>query len=61
MTEIQYTCIETTRLEQLIRAENDANMLKAFIANAHDRYDSIDYGTLKILYTLFIGEKEEEK
>lgn len=54
----KYTAVETTRLEQLIKAENDACMLKAIIATAYKGYETIDRGTLKVLYRMFIGEME---
>ena len=49
-----------TRLEQLIKAESDANMLKAFLADKYENYGSITRGDLELLYTMFIGKKEEE-
>ncbi len=60
MLDTNYTCIETTRLEQLHKAEQDANLLKTVIARAYEKYETIDRDTLKVLYTMFIGEKEEE-
>ena len=61
MLEMKYTPMEIERLEQLHKAEQDANLLKAFISNAYEKYETIDRNTLKVLYTMFIGEKEEEE
>lgn len=61
MNERQYATIELSQLEQLYKAEHDANMLKTVIAKAYENYDTIDRCTLKILYTMFIGEKEEKE
>lgn len=60
MLDCKYTAVETTRLEQLVKAENDANMLKALIKDAYEEYHAIDRGVLTTLYTLFIGKKEED-
>lgn len=53
--------ISTEIYQQLIRAKQDGDLLKAFIANAYEKYETIDRNTLKVLYTMFIGEKEEEE
>lgn len=52
--------ISADRYEQLIRAEHDANILKAIIADAYEEYHAIDRGVLTTLYTMFIGKKEED-
>ena len=52
--------IAYSRLEQLIKAENDANMLKAFIADKYENYGMVTRDDLGVLYSLFIGKKEEE-
>lgn len=51
--------ISEERYAQLIRAEQDANRLKAMIAYAYEEYRPIDRGDLTVLYTMFIGKKEE--
>ena len=61
MYEMAFTQVGCERLEQLHKAEQDANLLKAFIANAYENYETIDRNTLKVLYTMFIGEKEEDE
>lgn len=61
MFELEYTQVGIYRLEQLLKAEQDAILLKAFIANAYENYETIDRNTLKVLYTMFIGEKEEKE
>ena len=60
MIEMKYTPVEFSRLEQLHKAEQDANLLKAFTANAYESYQTIDRNALNVLYTMFIGVKEEE-
>lgn len=60
MYEMAFIQVGSERLEQLHKAEQDANLLKAFIANAYEKYETIDRNTLKVLYTMFIGDKEEE-
>ena len=48
------------RYEQLIKAEQDANLMKAIIADAYEEYHAIDRTVLTTMYTMFIGKKEEE-
>ena len=48
------------RYEQLLRAEQDANLMKAIIADAYEEYHAIDRGVLTTLYTMFIGKKEDD-
>lgn len=60
MLDVEHTCISTVRLQHLCREELHANMLKAVIANAYENYETIDRNTLKVLYTMFIGKKEED-
>lgn len=47
------------RYEQLVRAEHDANHLKTLIADLVEGYGNIDRGTLKLLYVMYCGKKEE--
>lgn len=56
-----YVTISQERFEQLIRAEHDANQLKAIIADCHENYHSITREDLNLLYTVHIGNKEETK
>lgn len=60
MLEVGITAITNTRLEQLIKAEQDANLLKAIIKDAYEEYHAVDRGVLTALYTMFIGKKEED-
>ena len=60
MLEVGITAIQSSRLEQLLKAEQDANLIKAIIADAYEEYHAIDRGVLTTLYTMFIGKKEEE-
>lgn len=55
-----YLTLSTERYEQLLRAEHDANHLKALIADRNDNYHGITRDDLNLLYTMFIGKKEEE-
>ena len=48
------------RYTQLIRAEQDANCLKALIAEKFENYGMIDREDLKMLYHLFIGKGDGE-
>lgn len=61
MLEMKYTPVEFSRLEQLHKAEQDANLLKACIANAYENYQILDRDALRVLYAMFIGEKEENE
>lgn len=54
-----FISLECERYNQLIRAEQDANMLKAFIANHHETNTSVYSSELELLYNLFIGKKED--
>jgi hypothetical protein len=56
----EHISITEERYEQLIRAEHDANILKAIIKDAYEEYHAIDRGVLTTLYTMFIGKKEED-
>lgn len=51
--------ITVERYNQLIRAEQDANQLKALIADAYENYDVIDRVKLVLLNKIYIGNKEE--
>lgn len=59
MLEVGITAIHTSRLEQLLKAEQDANLIKAIIKDAYEEYHPIDRGVLTTMYTMFIGKKEE--
>ena len=52
--------ITEVRYEQLIRAEQDAKLLKALITDCHENYHSVSREDLNLLYTMFIGKKEEK-
>ena len=52
-----FVTISMERYEQLIRAEHDANQLKALIEGEH----SIDYSGMSMLQSIYIGNKEETK
>ena len=56
-----YVTISQERFEQLIRAEHDANQLKAIIADCHENYHSITREELDLLYSMYIGKKEGSK
>lgn len=56
----EYISITEERYEQLIRAEQDAKLLKAILADAYEDYHEIDRTVLTTLYTMFIGKKEED-
>ena len=60
MLEVGITAISTSRLEQLLKAEQDANLLKAIIKDSYEEYHAVDRGVLTVLYTMFIGKKEED-
>lgn len=53
--------ITVERYNQLIRAEQDANQLKKLIAEKHESYDTIDRADIELLYTIYVGKKEETK
>lgn len=53
-------CISLDRLQQLIRAEHDANHLKALIGEKHDSYGTFSREEIKMLYTLYCDVKEED-
>lgn len=53
--------ISVERYEQLIRAEEDANQLKALIADAYENYATLDRVSLALLNKLYFGNKEETK
>ncbi len=52
--------ISTDRYERLVKAENDANQIKALLAEKFENYGTFSREELKMLYTMFIGKKEEE-
>ena len=47
------------RYDQLLRSEQDANYLKALLAEKFENYGTFSREELKILYTMFIGKEEE--
>lgn len=51
--------ISVERFQQLIRAEHDANHLKALIADAQKNYDSFGRTEMNVLYKLFVGTTDE--
>ena len=51
--------ITVERYNQLIRAEQDANQLKALIADAFENYEVIDRVKLALLNKIYICSKEE--
>ena len=53
-------CISLERLQQLIRAEHDANHLKALISEKFENYGTFDRDDIKFLYTMYCDKKEEE-
>lgn len=55
-----YIAVDEKRYDQLVRAEQDANYLKAFFANKYKDYGTVCRAELELLYTMFIGKKEEE-
>lgn len=56
-----YVQIAPERYEQLIRAEHDANQLKALFEDAHDNFNPIDRDAIVTIYRLYFGNKEESK
>ena len=52
--------ITVERYNQLIRAEQDANQLKALIADAFENYEVLDRTKLALLNKIYIGNKEEK-
>lgn len=56
----EYISITEERYDQLIRAEQDANHLKAFFAKKYEDYGTVCRAELELLYTMFIGKKEED-
>ena len=53
--------ISIERFQQLIRAEQDANQLKALIADAFENYEVLDRTLLDLLNKLYVGNKEVTK
>lgn len=51
--------ISIERYDQLIRAENDANHLKAMIFDKCKTYESIPYKEIVTLYAMYFGNKED--
>lgn len=48
------------RYEELLRAEHDANHLKALIADKVEDYGTFSREEMKMLYTMYCDKKEEE-
>lgn len=48
------------RFQQLIRAEQDANQLKALIEDAYKNYETLDRAKLSLLHKLYFGNKEDK-
>lgn len=53
--------VSMERYDQLIRAEQDACHLKAFILHKFESYLPMERNELKMLVELFIGMEEEEE
>ena len=53
--------ITVERYNQLIRAEQDANQLKALIADAFENYEVIDRVKLALLNKLYFDNREVTK
>ncbi len=56
-----YVAIAPERYEQLIRAEHDANQLKAIIDKAYENYETFDRVKIVVLHDIYIGSKEDSK
>ena len=52
-------CISMERLQQLIRAEHDANHIKALISDKYEKYENFDREDLKFLHTMYCAKKED--
>ena len=57
----KYVAVPLERYEQLIRAEHDANQLKALIEKKNNDYGTIGRDELLCLGTIYFGDKEETK
>lgn len=55
-----YVAIAPERYEQLIRAEHDANQLKALIDKTYTSFETLDRTKIVFLYDLYIGSKEAQ-
>lgn len=55
-----FVSVSMERYQQLIRAEQTANMLLALVEDRADTYSTITYDELKTLRLMLIGKKEEE-
>ena len=53
--------ITVERYNQLIRAEQDANQLKMLISEKHEKYDTLDWAEMQLLYKIYVGKKEDNK
>lgn len=49
--------ISMARFEQLLRAEHDANQMKALILEKLARYESIEREELMVLQTVYCGKE----
>lgn len=52
--------VSLERLQQLIRAEQDANHLKALLADKFENYGDFSRDEMKLLYIMYCDKKEEE-
>ena len=57
---MQEVTISMERFQQLIRAEQDANQLKALITDKLEHYGTIDREVMKILSVLYCGYNRTE-
>lgn len=56
-----FLMVPLERYEQLIRAEHDANQLKALIEDTRTGYGGLDYDAICTLHSIYIGKKEDDK
>lgn len=53
-----FVSVPQERYDQLIRSEQDANQLKALIADAFENYEVLDRAKLALLNKIYIESKE---
>ena len=51
--------IPIERYDQLVKAEQDANILKGIIAAKVNRYSGLDLADLRVLHAAYNGGEEE--
>ena len=56
-----FVTISMERYEQMIRAEHDANQLKALIEEKNENYGTLDHNEITCLHSIYFGYKEETK